>query len=201
MLKIENISYNDKKSLFEITVEDEKFLVSYEELEEYKFSVGMDISFAIYKELSVLSNKNLGFCLALKYTSSRLISSHKLRDYLRGKDIDEDSINMIIDELEENGIINDKLYLEYYISDKMNLNLWSKKQIYFELLKIGFKGNEVDIFLEDYTRADEVKVIKETIESKKLISRKGKDKTISYLARKGFNYDLINSVLYEYEMD
>lgn len=201
MLKIENISYNDKKSLFEITVEDEKFLVSYEELEEYKFSVGMDISFDIYKELSVLSNKNLGFCLALKYTSSRLISSHKLRDYLRGKDIDEDSINMIIDELEENGIINDKLYLEYYISDKMNLNLWSKKQIYFELLKIGFKGNEVDIFLEDYTRADEVKVIKETIESKKLISRKGKDKTISYLARKGFNYDLINSVLYEYEMD
>lgn len=201
MLKIESISYNDKKSLFEITVEDEKFLVSYEELEEYKFSVGMDISFDIYKELSVLSNKNLGFCLALKYTSSRLISSHKLRDYLRGKDIDEDSINMIIDELEENGIINDKLYLEYYISDKMNLNLWSKKQIYFELLKIGFKGNEVDIFLEDYTRADEVKVIKETIESKKLISRKGKDKTISYLARKGFNYDLINSVLYEYEMD
>lgn len=201
MLKIENISYNDKKSLFEITVEDEKFLVSYEELEEYKFSVGMDISFDIYKELSVLSNKNLGFCLALKYTSSRLISSHKLRDYLRGKDIDEDSINMIIDELEENGIINDKLYLEYYISDKMNLNLWSKKQIYFELLKIGFKGNEVDIFLEDYTRADEVKVIKETIDSKKLISRKGKDKTISYLARKGFNYDLINSVLYEYEMD
>lgn len=201
MLKIESISYNDKKSLFEITVEDEKFLVSYEELEEYKFSVGMDISFDIYKELSVLSNKNLGFCLALKYTSSRLISSHKLRDYLRGKDIDEDSINMIIDELEENGIINDKLYLEYYISDKMNLNLWSKKQIYFELLKIGFKGNEVDIFLEDYTRADEVKVIKETIDSKKLISRKGKDKTISYLARKGFNYDLINSVLYEYEMD
>lgn len=201
MLKIENISYNDKKSLFEITVEDEKFLVSYEELEEYNFSVGMDISFDIYKELSVLSNKNLGFCLALKYTSSRLISSHKLRDYLRGKDIDEDSINMIIDELEENGIINDKLYLEYYISDKMNLNLWSKKQIYFELLKIGFKGNEVDIFLEDYTRADEVKVIKETIDSKKLISRKGKDKTISYLARKGFNYDLINSVLYEYEMD
>lgn len=201
MLKIESISYNDKKSLFEITVEDEKFLVSYEELEEYKFSVGMDISFDIYKELSVLSNKNLGFCLALKYTSSRLISSHKLRDYLRGKDIDEDSINMIIDELEENGIINDKLYLEYYISDKMNLNLWSKKQIYFELLKIGFKGEKIDLFLEDYTKDDEVKVIKKTIDSKKLLTRKGKDKTISYLARKGFNFDLINSVLYEYELE
>ncbi len=201
MLKIENITYNDSKSLFEIIIEDEKIFISYEELEDYKFSVGMDISFDVYKELSVLSNKNLGFCLALKYTSSRLISSHKLRDYLRRKDIDNDSINMIIEELQENGIINDELYLEYYISDKMNLNLWSKKQIYFELLKIGFKGEKIDLFLEDYTKDDEVKVIKKTIDSKKLLTRKGKDKTISYLARKGFNFDLINSVLYEYELE
>lgn len=201
MLKIGNITYKENKSLFEITIEDDSFLISYEELEEYKFSVGMDISFDLYKELSILSNKNLGFSLALKYTSSRLVSSHKLRGYLLGKDIGHDSIDLIIDEFEKNGIINDKLYLEYYISDKMNLNLWSRKQIYYELLKIGFKADEIDLYLEDYTKKDEANIVKSIIDTKDLLSRKGREKSISYLARKGFDFEIINSVIKDYEME
>lgn len=193
--KINEISYDDKKDLFSIKIDKEKFYLSYEELEEYKLSPESVLSADEYSDISKLSNKNLGISLALYYISNRLISSHKLRDYLWRKDIDSEAIDIIVEELEANGILDDDNYITYYIKDKKNINLRSKGRIAMDLRSMGFDSEKISIFMEDYEDNDEIEVISKLVERKNFLGRKTREQIFSYLGRNMFKVDNIKAYI------
>lgn len=194
-LKINEISYNSKMNLFELDIEEEEILVTYEELEKYKLSSGDIIDSDLYLRLKTHSLKNKGMSLALKYISSRLISSYKLRTYLDRKGIDKSAIDLIIEELEKNKILDDELYLEYYIKDKKDINLRSKNHIYLDLISMGFDSSLVNIFLEDYENKEEAHIAKQLVIRKNYHKKKTPNQIYAYLARKGFRSDAIKASL------
>lgn len=193
--KINEISYDDKKDLFTIKIDKEKFYLSYEELEGYKLSPESVLSADEYSDISKLSNKNLGISLALSYISNRLISSHKLRGYLWRKDIDSEAIDIIVEELEANGILDDDNYITYYIKDKKNINLRSRGRIAMDLRSMGFDSEKISIFMEDYEDSDEIEVISKLVERKNYLGRKTREQIFSYLGRNMFKVDNIKAYI------
>lgn len=191
MFEIKEINYNNKNSFFELNIEGEIFFISYEDFEANSLSIGDILDMENYKTLKAMSNRNLGLAKALSYCANKFVSSFKLREYLRRKGIDGESIDMIIDHLNDNGILNDQLYLEYYIKDKMKLNMRSKKRIYQDLLLLGFDREKISFALEDFYDIDESSIVLKLIEKKKNNDLENENKLTAYFARQGFSYDAI----------
>lgn len=201
MLVINEISYDDKYKLFNIDIEGETIFLSYEELEEFKLSVGDKIDFSSFEKLSILSSKNEALSCAVKYISNRLVSSEKVRTHLIKKGFENEIIDLVIKVLKDNQIIDDKLYLEYYIKDKIDINLRSKKHIFYDLISQNFDEDQINIYLESYTIKHEIKTAIKLLERKNYVNRKSNQQIYSYLARRGFNPEVISSVLEKLKND
>lgn len=196
---IKKISYNDKKDLFEVEFEADTAYLTYEELEDFKLSKGDLVDLALYKKILILSEKNLALDDALKYISSRFVSSFKVKTKLIKKGYEKEIIDIVIEILEKKEIIDDKVYIEYYIKDKKDINHRSKKHIYYDLIHQGFNEEDINISIENYELEEEIKVAWELLKSKNYLDRKTPQQIRSYLIRRGFDFDTVGTVMDELE--
>lgn len=127
----------------------------------------------------------------LKYVIFKKRTEQEVRQKF-SKDIDENILDNIIEELKENSYINDYSYIERAVNEYVNLKNLSIKEIKYKLYSKGIKSSLVEDyisnnieFLEEY----EEKSAHKLIEKKKNIM--SEDEIKLYLLRKGYKEENI----------
>jgi len=203
-MQVTNISYSKSKEVFEVVFEDEtKLLLNYNIFEKYKVSVDMDFSENEIQEMKYFSDIERAKSRAINYISGKLKTKYEVRLKLKEKDFTEDIIDEVIDILEKEEYLNDRLYCEVFIEDKKQLNGYGKNKIKSLLIQKGVSKSVFEDFLDEFEYEEEFdNALKMGIKKLNLLSNeedvfKKKQKLINYLAYRGFSFDVINDVLRE----
>ena len=166
-------------------------------------SYNLDVS-KIKKEEWLLANcKERSLYILSKYSKTE----KELRDKLKSvKKYDEETIDKTIEFLKKHKYIDDEAFVKRYFEIHKNNN--SYRQMKNKLFIKGIKKDLIDkILLDEFNdeKIDESNTIKKLLlkkypnyyKEKDNMDIKEKNKVFSYLARKGFSYDDISTVLRE----
>lgn len=203
-MQVVNINYSKSKEVFEVVFEDEtKLLLNYSIFEKYKVSVDMDFSEDEILEMKYFSDIERAKSRAINYISGKLKTKYEVRLKLKENGFAEDVIDEVLDILEKEEYLNDKIYCEIFIEDKKKLNGYGKNKIKSLLIQKGISKNIFEGFLNEFEYEEEFdNALKMGIKKLELLSNeednfKKKQKIINYLAYRGFGFDVINDVLKE----
>ena len=203
-MQVVNINYSKSKEVFEVVFEDEtRLLLNYNIFEKYKVSVDMDFSEAEILEMKYFSDIERAKSRAINYISGKLKTKYEVRLKLKENGFAEDIIDEVLDILEKEEYLNDRVFCEIFIEDKKKLNGYGKNKIKTLLIQKGVSKNIFEDFLDEFEYDDEFdNALKMGIKKLNLLSNeednfKKKQKIINYLAYRGFGFDVINDVLRE----
>lgn len=203
-MQVVNINYSKSKEVFEVVFEDEtKLLLNYNIFEKYKVSVDMDFSEDEILEMKYFSDIERAKSRAINYISGKLKTKYEVRLKLKENGFAEDVIDEVLDILEKEEYLNDKVYCEIFIEDKKKLNGYGKNKIKSLLIQKGISKNIFEDFLNEFEYDEEFdNALKMGIKKLELLSNeednfKKKQKIINYLTYRGFGFDVINDVLKE----
>lgn len=203
-MQVVNINYSKSKEVFEVVFEDEtKLLLNYNIFEKYKVSVDMDFSENEILEMKYFSDIERAKSRAINYISGKLKTKYEVRLKLKENGFAEDVIDEVLDILEKEEYLNDKVYCEIFIEDKKKINGYGKNKIKSLLIQKGISKNIFEDFLNEFEYDEEFdNALKMGIKKLELLSNeednfKKKQKIINYLTYRGFGFDVINDVLKE----
>ncbi len=203
-MQVVNINYSKSKEVFEVVFEDEtKLLLNYNIFEKYKVSVDMYFSEDEILEMKYFSDIEMAKSRAINYISGKLKTKYEVRLKLKENGFAEDVIDEVLDILEKEEYLNDKVYCEIFIEDKKKLNGYGKNKIKSLLIQKGISKNIFEDFLNGFEYDEEFdNALKMGIKKLELLSNeednfKKKQKIINYLTYRGFGFDVINDVLKE----
>ena len=133
-----DIKYNKSKEVFEVIFEDEtKLLLNYNIFEKYKVSVDMDFSETEILEMKYFSDIERAKSRAINYISGKLKTKYEVRLKLRENEFSNEVIDEVLEILENEEYLNDRLYCEIFIEDKKRLNGYGKNKIKSLLIQKG----------------------------------------------------------------
>lgn len=130
----------------------------------------------------------------LKYVIYKKRSENEIRVKFQ-KEIDEDMLEDIIQELKENQYISDEKYIERAVNEFMALKNLSLKQIKYKLQSKGIGVNLIEDYFQEHN--DDLKEY-EIKSANNIISKKydqPAEEIIQFLLKKGFEYDNVKEAL------
>lgn len=133
----------------------------------------------------------------LKYVLYKKRSKQEVKNKFYNT-IDSQMLNDIIEELEENGYIDDNNYIERAVNEFKALNNLSIKEIKYKLSSKGIPGNLID----DYIIKNKEELVEYEFESARKIAIKkmnlmDEDGVKQYLAKKGYMKESITEAIKE----
>ncbi|HHW32441.1 MAG TPA: regulatory protein RecX [Clostridiaceae bacterium] len=153
------------------------------------------------EELELIRNDilyNSARSAAIRYVSLMLRCESEVRNKLKTDGYEQSTIDKVIEDLKSLGYINDKLYAQKYVYDRMKLKPKSKRLLRFELQKRGISTEDIEEVLSDF-KMNEQDIIESLIKRKfgkyDLNDPKIYKRAFSFLVYRGFNTELINEVL------
>jgi len=141
--------------------------------------------------------------IAFDFLSYRIRSEKELKDKLKGKDISHTSIERTIEHLKELKLINDEEFARQLISEKLASKPVGKAVLRQKLIQKGISFKLSDEILKEYFSEDNEKEFVISNFDKYFRRVEGLDrqqkrkKMFDYLARKGFDFDIIKQVINE----
>ncbi len=187
----------------EIHLEDgSKFLVT----DEFVLSKGLRKDDQIDDNfLNQLENENNYLLInnsALRLLSRRSHSKFELKVKLLKKKFEKERIQKVLSDLEDKGYLDDQKFAEELVSERLNRKKDGINKIRNSLYQKGVKKEIIESVLESEIDENEMIDSAMKLAEKKinLLSNvedtlKRKQKLISYLSNKGFNFDQIKVVL------
>ena len=176
-----------------------EFSLSESALLEQKLASGLEIDRTQLKEFKKLSADDKVYGNALRYVAMRSRSQWEMSDYLRRKQVEEPVAQKIIAILSGSGLLDDEKFARAWVENRRLLKATSKRRLIQELKQKRVPEDIIETILgEDLT--DEKEVLRDLIAKKLKLSKFQNDrlKLMQYLARQGFNYDDIKSVLSDF---
>ena len=171
------------------------FSLSESELLKTGIRIGKEYSQVELEELlqtAVLDKANMR---ALDYLSRRQRSEWELRDYLKRKDYDSPTIDVILNRLSDYGYIDDLKFAQTWINNRRQLKPTSLRRLRQELMQKRVSKEVIEEALQT-DEGDEKSALRELVNKKRAQSRYQDDqKLIAYLLRQGFNYGDIKTVI------
>lgn len=137
----------------------------------------------------------------MKFVVFQKRATEEVREKCKKLNYTEEYIEEIIEYLTENGYLNDKKYVEKYISNVMRLKSSSIYELKIGLLK---KGVNEDI-IEEYINLNREEILDYEYESaKKVLVKKMRqindiDKVKKYMMSRGYSYDSIKEGIDNYQ--
>ena len=133
----------------------------------------------------------------LKYVLYKKRSKQEVKNKFYNT-IDSQMLNDIIEELEENGYIDDNNYIERAVNEFKALNNLSIKEIKYKLSSKGIPGNLID----DYIIKNKEELVEYEFESARKIAIKkinlmDEDGVKQYLSKKGYMKESITEAIKE----
>jgi regulatory protein len=139
---------------------------------------------------------------SLRLISRRIRSEKEIIDKLKSKKYDEITIQKVLESLNKLNLLNDKDFANKFVSDSIHLKRpFGKLALKFKLQKFGIeKSTASDGINELMTEETEVKLAYDAASKKlRLLKKhpkeKQKQRIYSFLAQRGFNYDIVRKVM------
>lgn len=205
MPKITHIEFRRRKP--------ERFIVHFDDDEVHTFSpetalkhgfvlekeFSEDEFFEIIKEDSIRRAKDQ----ALRYLEIRAHSKKELMIKLLRKSFPRQIIETALSDLKKVDLVNDEIFAHQFIRNELNLRPGSKKLLRSKLLQKGITSEIFEPILDKfYEQEDEEKIALQIAQKflktqGKLKDEKQKEKLIRHLVNKGFDWEVIDSVVKE----
>lgn len=170
--------------------------------------VGKELSEDEINKIKQEDTCELALSYAYRVIGNGLKTEVEMRRKFKEKAFSEDDIEYAINKLKEYNYINDKYYAECYIKARVIPNKWGKIKAYNMMLQKGIDKDIINESLDElFSEDEEYKIILESAKKKlDTLSNisdkiKIKNKLISFLLNRGFDYSLIKKVIAEIEDD
>ncbi|RJQ27722.1 regulatory protein RecX [Candidatus Parcubacteria bacterium] len=149
-------------------------------------------------DLPVIQNK--AHNKALKFLSYRMRSEKELYDFLVKKKFEENIIQKTIQAFKEEGLVDDRKFIKWWIEQRQTFRPKSKFVLKKELMSKGVRRELIEEVIDD--SQDDYEVAKNFFGKKKHRFNKysGKEyfqKASAFLQRRGFGWDIIKRVLHD----
>lgn len=170
------------------------FSLGLNELVAEKLKIGQELDESEQKRLKKMSEDGKLKAQALEWVLTRPRSVREFKDYMFRKKADPDMTEKLIDEFSSRNYLNERTFAEWLI-DVRRRGGKSERAIKTELAK---KGVPREIAAEAAAEnGDEKDRLQQIVDKKMKMNRYKSDpqKLMQYLARQGFSYDDIKSVL------
>jgi len=119
--------------------------------------------------------------------------------------VSSDKIRNIKHYLKEEGFLNEERYARIFVRSKFHINKWGRSKIRYELKNRVIPENLVQKAMEEIGEDDYMNTIRELILKKMSEINSAKhlnirEKIITFVTGKGFEFDLISKVLTEFKI-
>lgn len=141
-MKITNIKLN-KNGKYVVTIDNEKYNLYQDTILKYLLFSKKEIDKTLFENIIKDNNFYDAYYKIIKFVSIRLRTENEIRNKLNTLFILKKDQDKIIDKLKEQGYLNDELYIKSYINDKINLSLEGPEKVKRDLLKNGFKEEDI----------------------------------------------------------
>ena len=147
------------------------------------------------KDISSIEEFDKAKTRVLKYVIYKKRTEKEIRDKFY-KEYDENLLEDIIQDLKENGYIDDYIYIQKYINEVKLLKCLSMKEINYKLQSKGIKRKDIeDYFSENYESLIEYEKMSAKKLAKKKSSTMEEQDIKSYLIKKGYKEESIGEAL------
>lgn len=190
-----------KNSMYLLTlVNEDKVRIHQDLILKYGLLLSKELSFELLEEIQNENKLYEIYDIALRYINTRLRSRKELRKYLIKKGYSEDSINNVINMLSNQGYLNDEIYANSYVHDRMLMSSYGPNRIRGDLEKLGISNEFIDSAISIFTIEKEKERIEKLVAKQiKSNHNKGplvlKKKIQTYLLNLGYSINLINEAL------
>ena len=140
------VKYKKEKSgKYKVYLEDGSTLTTYEDvIINNNLLYHNQIDDNLKEKLENESNYQKIYNTCIKYISVRVRSTKEVKDYLYKKNIDEETRISIIERLKNNKLLNDEVFTELFIKDKLNLTNDGEYKIINSLKEHGISSSIID---------------------------------------------------------
>lgn len=196
-MKITSIKQQVKRADRYSVFVDGKYAFSLSEsaLLQQGLASGQEFDEAKLKELKEASGADKAYGNALRYVAMRPRSTWELETYLRRKEVEQPVAEGIIQRLQRSGLVDDRAFAQAWVANRRLLKSTSKRKLQLELKQKHVPTAIIDSVLQE-DETDERDTLRELVH-KKRARYPDQQKFMQYLARQGFGYDDIKSVLQE----
>lgn len=199
-MKITRIVEQEKqKGRYSLFV-DGKYAFSLSEtaLLQSKLATGQELAKEDLKRWKQESADDKIYSNALRYAAMRQRSTWEVQQYLRRKEASPTLAEKILNKLSDIGLLNDETFARAWVQNRRLLRPTSKRKLQQELRAKHVPDQVIDVTLAE-EGDDENAALRAIVAKKRNLPRYKAEpmKLMQYLARQGFNYEDIKSVLSE----
>lgn len=154
--------------------------------------VGQNISDEKITQLRCEDEKEAAYQRAINLLSQRPHTRNEVRQNLERHAIPDETIQMVLERLQENGLLNDARFAQTWIENRGSSRPRGRRALAFELRKRGIEQQIIDQALEqtdDEALAYQA-ALKHSRKLRELAWPDFKQKMIAFLGRRGFSYDI-----------
>ena len=197
------IDIKKEKKNYILVFDNFEFITNEDTIIKYYLRKNLEVSLDLFEKIKEDTNFYFSYELAIRYLEHHVCSKYKMKMYLMKKEIDEITINKIIEQLESIKLLDDLsfskrlidyyIYLgygEYYIKNKLYQN-----NIDSNITNSLMSNIDQNIYIQEIDRLI-LKRINNVEKNEKNIFKLKK-----FLSQRGYSFDIINrevdKILYE----
>lgn len=136
---------------------------------------------------------------AIKYLKN-IKTKKDVYDYLIRKGFSDEETSEVCDYIEEVGLVDDDLYVKFFVEDSFRIKNKGARKIVYELKQRGIDDDKIEAAIEEASDM-EYEALKEAYEKKLEATKsetdpyKRKNKIIRFLISRGFDYSDIKDIV------
>ena len=197
-MKIERVARKDENNVSVYFDNGERLILSEDTFYNSGLRKGDEISddrFSFFIEQNILYHIKQR---AFSYLARRFHSERELLIKLKQKSYEERLIKLVLNELKEKSFIDDQVFANHFIEEKLKKKRWGKNKIRAALFSKGVSASIIDEVLKSFDSEEDqneaaiglVKKKYENLKKRETDNRKLKQKLIAFLLSRGFEYEI-----------
>lgn len=201
-MKIEKILRKDEKNICVYFDNNEKLILSEDTFYKSGLRKGDEIPddrFSFFVEQNILYHIKQR---ALTYLARRFHSEKELFIKLRQKAYDEKLIKLVLTDLKEKGFVDDKIFANHFVEEKLKKKRWGRSKIKSALFTKGVNQSVINEVFEEFSKDESDFDLAIELAQKKLNQlirteadpKKHYQKISAYLISKGIDYETCREV-------
>jgi regulatory protein len=159
--------------------------------------VGQELSPSKIARLQAQDEREVAYMQALRFLDYRPRSRAEVRRNLEKHSIPPDVINDVFKRLERSGLVNDERFAQDWVKNRSEFRPRSRRALAYELQQRGLADSAIKKALEGINEEALAyqAAIKQARRYETLPIRDFNNKLGSYLARRGFSYEIIKDIV------
>jgi len=177
---------------------DDKFYagVSIELIVKNQLKKGLEIENQLLDDIIIEDEKSSALSKALKYSSSNLKTKKQIRDYLKKKEYNSQTIEYVIEKMSEYNYLDDEAYAKAYLLTYSKK--YGKLRLINDLKNRGISETIIDnLFADDFEINNSIEEVANKYLKNKEVNEQTLIKLNRFLYSRGYEFEDISKLLSE----